>query len=49
MNAELLSPACAGQQLMSSTSYNDHDNFDLDNTLSTSARYDFMNEVSFLP
>ena len=33
---------------MSSTSHNDHDNFDPDNTLSTSVRYDFMDRVSDL-
>ena len=49
VNAELLSPACAGQQPMSSPSCNDHNHFDPDNTLSMSARYDFMNEVSCLP
>ena len=34
VNAELLSPACACQQPMSSASHNDHDNIDMDNTLS---------------
>jgi len=42
-------PACACQQLMSSASYNGHDYFDSDNALSTSAKHDFMNEVSCLP
>jgi len=40
VNAKSLSPACACQQSMSSTS---HNYFDPDNTLSTLARYNFMN------
>ena len=49
VNEIALSPVSSMCLPMSRTSHNDHDDFDPDNTLSTSARYDFMNKVSCLP
>jgi len=44
VNEIAFSPVSSMCLPMSSTSHNDHDDFDPDNTLSTSARYDFMNK-----
>ena len=41
-----LVPDHARQRPTSSSPHDDHDHFDSDDTLSTSAGYDFMNEVS---